>query len=560
VPTLARDSARCSKLVLGSSAVLVACWWGCAPGKPSLDERGAQRSSPPGLRAPAPPAKPSGVAPRALGSPRSSGAATAATAPAPATPGASSARSAVALPDQVAVTPAGQQLAWLLPVLMAGGVVDERAVTEHFSAGFLRRRSMAKTIAAVATLAGHFKGFVLGDVTAPGADQVLARARVQEAAILISLRVDPTSRLIEELEISPDSATRPTSLNQAVTMVKGLAPRSQLLVAELVGGACQPIARWNAREPLAIASVFKLYVLLAVVDRILAGKAAWDDLVEVRAEWKSLPSGITQDEADGAKLSLRQLATRMISISDNTAADILLYTAGRREVERAMRTAHHARVALNLPFLSTRELFWMKTAMSAAEVEAYLRLTGVGARRRFLDGLTGRRPVTDFEDWKTPRYIDTLEWFASSEDLCALASALQARSQHRGGAPLLGVLGENPGLRGVQRWRYVGFKGGSEPGVVAGLWLLQRDDCRWFVVTLAANGPAAIDEGVVLGISEGVTGVLADLDRSHAGSGAAPSSCPQEASSDADQHQAADRDRGSPEAGADPPADRKPDR
>jgi hypothetical protein len=45
-------------------------------------------------------------------------------------------------------------------------------------------------------------------------------------------------------------------------------------------------------------------------------------------------------------------------------------------------------------------------------------------------------------------------------------------------------------------WRYIGFKGGSEPGVITLSWLLQDRTGKWHVVTLSWNNPdAAVDPG-----------------------------------------------------------------
>ncbi|MBC7978620.1 MAG: serine hydrolase, partial [Myxococcales bacterium] len=240
---------------------------------------------------------------------------------------------------------------------------------------------------------------------------------------------------------------------------------------------------------------FKLYVLLGLVDRILAGKATWTDELAVRDAWKSLPSGVTQNEPPGTKHPLQQYAERMISISDNTAADHLLYSLGRRTVETAVRSTGHTQPARNQPFLSTRELFVLKLG-APAELTRYLTLPEA-RRRDYLDRtLAGKAPALDLAgDWKTARQIDKLEWFASAEDLCRLMGTLWTRAQQPKGAPLLGVLAKNPGLPiDAKIWPYVGFKGGSEPGVINMTYLLKRSDDQWFVVTLGFNA----DEGAAL--------------------------------------------------------------
>jgi hypothetical protein len=180
-------------------------------------------------------------------------------------------------------------------------------------------------------------------------------------------------------------------------------------------------------------------------------------------------------------------------------------------VEAAMRQTGHAQPRLNIPFLGTRETFWLKLAQPGAGAEKYLALRSADQRRAFLDGLARKKPnVEHLDEWKTPRFIDRVEWFASSADLCRLEGALWQRAQAPAGAPVLEVLAKNPGMEAETKkgWAYVGFKGGSEPGVITATWLLRRDDGKWFVVTLGANGPDAIDEGAFLGIAEGVIRIV----------------------------------------------------
>ena len=45
------------------------------------------------------------------------------------------------------------------------------------------------------------------------------------------------------------------------------------------------------------------------------------------------------------------------------------------------------------------------------------------------------------------------------------------------------------------RWRYLGYKGGSEPGVIAMSFLAQRQDGDWYALSASWNNPAArVDE------------------------------------------------------------------
>ena len=63
-------------------------------------------------------------------------------------------------------------------------------------------------------------------------------------------------------------------------------------------------------------------------------------------------------------------------------------------------------------------------------------------------------------------------------------------------APVQEILAINPGLPdSTKTFGYVGFKGGSEPGVLNLTWLLQRKvDQQWLVLTMGFNDPGkAID-------------------------------------------------------------------
>jgi hypothetical protein len=156
----------------------------------------------------------------------------------------------------------------------------------------------------------------------------------------------------------------------------------------------------------------------------------------------------------------------------------------------------HATPALNIPFLTTRELFLLKLGASAEERRAYI-AADPPARRRLLDEDYAKRPLPDLTAaaaWTAPIAIDQLEWFASPLDLCRAFAALQRQGGRPAAEPVLRILSVNTGLPTnsplTKPFSYVGFKGGSEPGVLAFGWLLRRLDGAWMVVSVGFADPA----------------------------------------------------------------------
>lgn len=277
---------------------------------------------------------------------------------------------------------------------------------------------------------------------------------------------------------------------------------------------------FNADKPLAIGSTFKLWILGALADRIAAADElapgvgfAWDAPLPIDDARKSLPSGVMQDQPAGKTFPLREFAAKMISISDNTATDHLLHAAGRGRAERFMaaRTADPAR---NIPFVSTRELFVLKLSPGTDLAERYMK-ADADARRAMLaeggDVAKARPNLAAAAFWTAPRFIDRLEWFATPQDLARTMAALDARSKRPGLAPVREILSINPGLP-LNRtdWPFIGYKGGSEPGVLNLTWLLDRRDGRTFVLTLGWNDPRRkVDEAKLLGLATRAAELLA---------------------------------------------------
>lgn len=242
----------------------------------------------------------------------------------------------------------------------------------------------------------------------------------------------------------------------------------------------QPVLTSAPARQMAIGSTFKLWVLDAVAGEVAAGRLRWDQVVPLGK--RSFPSGLTQDWPENAPVTVETLATLMISISDNTATDTLMRLVGRERISAWVRASGHGEADRTLPFMTTWEVFTLK-ARPAQELEAYA-AADPAARERLLAAL---RPEADVTVSGKPAAIDTAEWFASANDVAAILNKLRQHKDPR----VLAILGVAPHLPPDARARFakVGYKGGSEPGVLNLSWLLQGKDGQWYVATASWNDP-----------------------------------------------------------------------
>lgn len=88
------------------------------------------------------------------------------------------------------------------------------------------------------------------------------------------------------------------------------------------------VAAWRDDEPAPAASTIKLYLLVALLERVAARHASLDDEVVVRAGDRVTGSGVLKILAPGRAYPLRDLAMLMMAVSDNTATNLVLDVVG----------------------------------------------------------------------------------------------------------------------------------------------------------------------------------------------------------------------------------------
>lgn len=253
---------------------------------------------------------------------------------------------------------------------------------------------------------------------------------------------------------------------------------------EVFGGSKENY-QGDLMQPLG--SGFKLYVLGELADSVAKGNFSWSDSFPINNGWKSLPSGVMHTWDEGAMVSLYDYAEYMMKISDNTATDHLIYLLGRDSVESQLVEMGNDFVSLNTPFLTTAEMFKIKWAAPVSTIDSYV-LGDSYVRSQILNDEISNIPLnkvgTNGVSMSSPSFIDTIEWFGSTDSLCRAMSSLKDKSS----SEVLKALSQNVpnvDLSSSSHWEYGGYKGGSEPGVLTMTYLLKSKSGQWGCLSLA---------------------------------------------------------------------------
>lgn len=400
--------------------------------------------------------------------------------------------------------PVGRQLTWFLRAV-ADLPWSRQVIQAHFRSGVgvdevnaVVGQELAAWGASVSSSGASLTG-LLGQDRTRDPVALLAVAAFGRVRLTVSIAVDGAGR-ISELQLGPYLS----SWAQADRELAALAPQASLLAARVSpGGSCTPVHQVAAAAARPLASVFKLFVLGALAGQIAAGRISWDQQLTVTEAVRSAGNsgpGYLQDVPAGTRVPVRQVAAKMIALSDNTASDMLIHLVGRSAVEAQFRQwSDHA--ALNVPFLTGREVFQMKLLHYPALADRYLRLAP-GQRAAFLASSVDPLPFSPAQvqekvaqTTSEPREIDTIGWFASPDDICRAFAGLQQLAAQPRLAPLGPILAAyGPFTRWIAapaRWPTVWHKGGSEPGVSTAGYLATNSKGQTVVVAVMLSNPAA---------------------------------------------------------------------
>lgn len=391
---------------------------------------------------------------------------------------------AAATPSAVAQSPA--------PVAEAAGLDDGVALIDAWLKGsadeaatfapVMLQALSAEQLAAVRSqlieASGPYQSIAVAERITPG--RGTATAEFERATVTLRVSTDPQTGRVDGLFLA-DTVAKGGSLATVASEFATLPGRAGFTIASVgTDGKLIPLGGYAADKPLALGSAFKLVVLKRLTEEVSAGRLRWDTVVPLGPP--SIPSGITQDWPTGTPMTLQSLATLMISISDNTATDTLVRLLGAERLNAALGATG--------PMLTTVEATALKMPANADLLERWR--AGDGTVRSALLRDASERLTRSSVDLgafgDTPLAIDTAEWFASPATVATLLSELA-----QAGPVVRSILSITPGFDGDSGGRvtFVGYKGGSEPGVIALNWLVEDKAGRRFVLAASWMNPKA---------------------------------------------------------------------
>ena len=190
-------------------------------------------------------------------------------------------------------------------------------------------------------------------------------------------------------------------------------------------------------EPFPTASVIKLPLLVTLYADAIAGRIDLSERVRYREDTKVAGSGVLQYLDDGLDPTLRDLAVLMMSVSDNTATDLLLDRVGKDRVEATMDG--YGLSSIRIPF-DIREMLMELVDMDHSKPGGYDELRRL---LRLSAGSGGRSLIPSQADRSTPadmcRLLELVESRAILDaDACSAIVELMKRIQS--GTRLPGLL------------------------------------------------------------------------------------------------------------------------
>ncbi len=430
---------------------------------------------------------------------------------------------------QLPPAPVSTRLTWLLGELQAGAVTTVDEVNANFDPSWLATVNAAQTIAFIESVRNSYPNARITDlishtptrmtalIDAPGSPPpsgfLQFNTRYAGAGLIVGFGV---SSFGGSVLFPADTAL---TMVEAANKFTTLSTAPALLVGRIgANGACSSIESRNAATPRATGSVFKAWVLGGAARAIVDGNLAAADTVPLVAS-EFAQGGTINVEPLNTPFPVRDLATLMMGISDNTATDLLHERVGRPLIDQVIGDFGMAQPDILRPLLGISEQFHVFRSFDLATANSYVNGSEAFQQQFLVNQIVPLGPNNGGPFFHTDLLTEG-SWRASPLDVCAAFSALRRLPAGSEAFKMvdraMGAQAAQPNVRAA--WDRVWYKGGSLASGANGLhvlvhaWMLEDAGRDPFVVVVMSNSiGGGIDQSNVQSVAGRILQLVAAL-------------------------------------------------
>lgn len=433
----------------------------------------------------------------------------------------------------------GDRLQAVLDLINVGMEAYDAAA---FAPAYLNGRDPTRATASLRTLGERMGGVEFVRVDLIGRGESLHEIRTGTGLpfrLRITNEVDPPHR-IESVSV------RPLTRTDAIPVFDGWADADRWIAARLPGRTAHAVVEYDLEgrphllhgaltdEVMPITHLIDFFVLAALSDAITEGGVDVSGTLTVEAEDLTFIPSLREELSLGRAAPLREMLVMMHQWDERNVSQSLMRSLGRGLIEAQVQT-FAGDGAPTLPVLTVRELVALKV-LAPEELRRRYAAAGVDERRALLAGEVAELGYDPAEvrrlgpEWTVPRDVERIGWFGTASGMARLLGELWTRGLDE--PVLIETLFASKlsiGSWGGRSWTDRGFRGSSEPGALAGSFLLLRHDSRRFGILLFnVYGGAAVDHAESIEYFAGVTDLLSSLPRARWPKRVAPDPPPEE--------------------------------
>ncbi|MCE3003252.1 MAG: class A beta-lactamase-related serine hydrolase [Xanthomonadaceae bacterium] len=414
---------------------------------------------------------------------------------------------------QLPPAPVTTRLNWLLGELQAGATTTADEVNANFDPAWLANTNVQQTIDFIAAVRNGYPNARLTDLITHTPTRLTALIDSPGSPPPSGFFVFGTryagSGLIVQFGVSSFGGSVQFPVDQNLTLAQAadkfvtLSGAAGLLVARIgSAGQCTPVEARAPTVPRATGSVFKMWVLGGVARRIQQGGLSSTEILPVDPA-RFAQGGTLNVEPTGTPIPIRDHATLMMGISDNSATDHLHARAGRPAMDAVVAEFGNADPTILQPLLNVSEQFHLFRSFDLATSQSYVNGTESFQNTFLANQIVPLGPNLGGGAFFHAQLLTDGSWRASPNDVCAALSALRRQP---GGSEAFKLVDAamsasvaQPNVRNA--WDRAWYKGGTLASGGNGLhvlvhaWLLEdagRDP--YVVVAMANTSTGGIDQ------------------------------------------------------------------